>query len=636
MGAQGKATINSLTTAMTTLQKQTISANSVLSKMATTMGNTVRWGITSSLFQEMMSSISSSVRYMKDLDESLTQIQMVSQASAQNMRELAQYANKAAQGLATTTVDYTNAIKVFTQEGFSLPESKLQSELAIKLANVSEQDTATTADQITAYRNAFGLSIDEMSQSLDKLANVANNTASNVGELMTAAQRSASVASAVGASEDTFLASVATIQSVTRQSAEEIGNGMKTIMQRFADIKTSGKTDDGIAEGEYAQALDSIGVKVRDAQGEFRGFDAILNDLQDTWKSLSETQKVAVGEKVAGKFQYNRFAALMNNQEYYDKALGATQNAGGMMDAMQEEYASSIEGRMKTLKAAGEQVISTLFDQDKIEPVLEDVTELVNGLNELIEVAGGAQPIFSGLSAIMLKAFSPQIGEQIDKIATNIQISSAIKNSNKNLQSTYDKLGINVDADKTTETSKFAQQVMPQFGSVSAESQKAISDTIKQLGDIETEFARAQENKNDAFRAIKNTYNDNGISSLDLLGTMSDRVESNKEERDAIKAASNIKGRGEEDVNRAKEFNRQKIDDLSLQESSPAVEKEIQSRKNLLLLLEQEDDWLKKAYQDYQAKIDLEEKEIPLFTEITTKLSQGQELTEEELQLLQK
>ena len=636
MGAQGKATINSLTTAMTTLQKQTISANSVLSKMATTMGNTVRWGITASLFQEMMSSISSSVRYMKDLDESLTQIQMVSQASAQNMRDLAQYANKAAQGLATTTVDYTNAIKVFTQEGFSLPESKLQSELAIKLSNVSEQNSATTADQITAYRNAFGLSIDEMSQSLDKLANVANNTASNVGELMTAAQRSASVASAVGASEDTFLASVATIQSVTRQSAEEIGNGMKTIMQRFADIKTSGKTDDGIAEGEYAQALDSIGVKVRDAQGEFRGFDAILHDLQDTWKGLSETQKVAVGEKVAGKFQYNRFAALMNNQEYYDKAIGATQDAGGMMDAMQEEYASSIEGRMKTLKAAGEQVISTLFDQDKIEPVLEDVTELVNGLNELIEVAGGAQPIFSGLSAIMLKAFSPQIGEQVDKIATSIQMSSAIKNSNKNLQSTYDKLGINVDADKTTETSKFAQQVMPQFGSVGVESQKAISNTIQQLGDIETEFARAQENKNDAFRAIKNTYNDNGISSLDLLGTMSDRVESNKEERDAIKTASNIKGRGEEDVKRAKEFNRQKIDDLSLQESSPAVEKEIQSRKNLLLLLEQEDDWLKKAYQDYQAKIDLEEKEIPLFTEITAKLSQGQELTEEELQLLQK
>lgn len=636
MGAQGKATINSLTAAMTTLQKQTISANSVLSKMATTMGNTVRWGITASLFQEMMSSISGSVRYMKDLDESLTQIQMVSQASAQNMRELAQYANKAAQGLATTTVDYTNAIKVFTQEGFSLPESKLQSELAIKLANVSEQDTATTADQITAYRNAFGISIDEMSQSLDKLANVANNTASNVGELMTAAQRSASVASAVGASEDTFIASVATIQSVTRQSAEEIGNGMKTIMQRFADIKTSGKTDDGIAEGEYAQALSSIGVQVRDAQGEFRGFDAILHDLQDTWKGLSETQKVAVGEKVAGKFQYNRFAALLNNQEYYDKAIEATQDADGMMDAMQEEYASSIEGRMKTLQAAGEQVISTLFNQDMIEPVLEDVTKLVNGLNELINVAGGAQGVFSGLSAIMLKAFSPQIGEQIDKIVTNIQISSAIKNSNKNLQNTYDKLGINVDEDKTTETSKFAQQVMPQFGSVSTETQKAISNTIQQLGDIETEFARAQENKNDAFRAIKNTYNDNNISLVDLLGTMSDRLESNKQERDAIQRASNIKGGSEKRIEKTKEINRQKIEDLSLQESSPAVEREIQSRKNLLLLLEQEDDWLKKAYQDYQTKIDLEEKEISLFTEITAKLSQGEELTQEELQLLQK
>lgn len=229
----------------------------------------------------MMGTISSSVRYMKDLDESLTQIQMVSQASASNMRDLAQYANKAAQSLATTTVDYTNAIKVFTQEGFALPEAKLQADLSVKLANVSEQDTATTADQITAYRNAFGLSIEEMTQSLDKLANVANNTAANVGELMTAAQRSASVAAAVGASEDTFIASVSTIQSVTRQSAEEIGNGLKTIMQRFADIRAGKKTEDGADYGEYATALKKVGVDVLDASGQFKGFDQILKELQE-------------------------------------------------------------------------------------------------------------------------------------------------------------------------------------------------------------------------------------------------------------------------------------------------------------------------------------------------------------------
>lgn len=284
MGAAGKTAINSLVVSLTTLNKEAITASSTLGKIATTFGNTVRWGITSGILQEMMGSISNSVRYMKDLDESLTQIQMVTSNSVKDMRELAQYANQAAQALATTTVDYTNAIKVFSQEGFSLPEAKIQAELAVTLANVSEQDTATTADQITAYRNAFGLSIEEMSQSLDKLANVANNTAANVGELMTAAQRSASVAASVGASEDVFLASISTIQSVTRQSAEEIGNGLKTIMQRFADIRAGGSSSEGgdsVDYGEYAQALSKVGVEVLDAMGEFKGFDQILKELQN-------------------------------------------------------------------------------------------------------------------------------------------------------------------------------------------------------------------------------------------------------------------------------------------------------------------------------------------------------------------
>lgn len=280
-GLNANSSIRRTLLSLTTLNQEAVKTNSTLSKIATTFGNTVRWGITAGIFQEMMSSISGAVRYMEDLDESLTQIQMVSQASANSMRDLAQYANKAAQSLATTTVDYTNAIKVFTQEGFNLQDSKLQAELSVKLANVSEQDTATTADQITAYRNAFGLSIEEMTQSLDKLANVANNTAANVGELMTAAQRSASVAAAVGASEDTFIASVSTIQSVTRQSAEEIGNGLKTIMQRFADIRVGKTTEDGADYGEYATALKKVGIDVLDASGQFKGFDQILRELQE-------------------------------------------------------------------------------------------------------------------------------------------------------------------------------------------------------------------------------------------------------------------------------------------------------------------------------------------------------------------
>lgn len=279
-GNQGKTAFNSVVTMMTNVNKQAVTVNSTMAKIANTFSNTVRWGITASIFQEMMGSIQGAVSYMKDLDESLTQIQMVTNSSKEDMRELAQYANVAAQALGSTTTDYTNAVKVFVQEGFSERESKQYANLSTKLANVSEQNTQTTSDQITAYRNAFQLDYKQTVEAMDKVANVANNTASNVNELMTASQRSASVANAVNASQDSFLASIATIESVTRQSAEEIGNGLKTIYQRMADIKVSGKTDDGVDYGQYATALKEVGVDILDANREIKSFDQILTELQ--------------------------------------------------------------------------------------------------------------------------------------------------------------------------------------------------------------------------------------------------------------------------------------------------------------------------------------------------------------------
>ena len=446
----------------------------------------------------MMSSVQGAVSYMKNLDESLTQIQMVTNSSKENMRELAQYANNAAQALGSTTVDYTNAVKVFVQEGFSESESKQYANLSTKLANVSEQNTATTSDQITAYRNAFQLDYQQTVEAMDKVANVANNTASNVNELMTASQRAASVAQAVGSSQDSFLAAIATIESVTRQSAEEIGNGLKTIYQRFADIKTGKTAEDGVDYGQYAKALQSVGVDVLDATGQFKGMDQILKELQEVWSGLDDTMKIAVGEKVAGKFQYNRFAALMNNPQYYQKALGATQGAEGMMDQMNEYYMDSIEGRLKTLQAAGEQVMSTLFNQDAVEPIIEDVTHLVNGLNDMVDAAGGLSGILTGLSAIMLRTFSTQIAGSISNMASSFGTIITNSQNAKQLQTAtalfgLDKLEQGMNGSKT---GKLLGSVSDNYDQLSISTQEKVRDLSQQILELEEQkngVLRAQE-----------------------------------------------------------------------------------------------------------------------------------------------
>jgi hypothetical protein len=198
--------------------------------------------------------------------------------------------------------------------------------------------------------------------------------------------------------------------------------------------------------------------------------------------------KIAVGEKVAGKFQYNRFAALMNNPEYYQKALGATQNASGMMDQMNEYYMEGIEGRLKTLQAAGEQVISTLFDQDNIEPVIEQVTELVNGLNSLVDAAGGLNGVVQVLGATMLRAFSTQIAGTISNMATAISTIAANSRNANQLQTTIGLVGLNGYGQTQGQNSvagKLVSNVADKYDQLSVQTQEKLRDLSQQIVELE-------------------------------------------------------------------------------------------------------------------------------------------------------
>ncbi len=142
--------------------------SSTSDKIFNTLGNTVRWGLIASAFASVMNAAHQSVEYVKDLDRSLTNIMMVSGETRDNMNEFARSANEIAQRLGGTTVQMTEATKVFIQQGYSLDKASQLGEYAVHLANVSEQDSAMASDEITAYMNAFKIPIEDMGNAISK------------------------------------------------------------------------------------------------------------------------------------------------------------------------------------------------------------------------------------------------------------------------------------------------------------------------------------------------------------------------------------------------------------------------------------------------------------------------------------
>ena len=98
-------------------------------------------------------------------------------------------------------------------------------------------------------------------------------------ELSVASQKAASVANTVGVDMDQFAGHIAAIEATTREAPENIGNGLKTLYSRLADIKLGNDVEDGVDLGQFATALKKVGVDVLDTSGKMRDVGVIIEDL---------------------------------------------------------------------------------------------------------------------------------------------------------------------------------------------------------------------------------------------------------------------------------------------------------------------------------------------------------------------
>lgn len=168
IGAQGERAFNSLYGQIGKIDTGLRNVSKTTDKIMNTMGNTFRWGLIASGFAAMMNSIHQAAQYTKDLDTSLTNIMMVSGETRDNMNEYARTANEVAQKLGSTTVAMTDATQVFIQQGYDLQKSQQLAEYSTVLANVSQQDTQTASDEITAYMNAYQIPLEDIGNALSK------------------------------------------------------------------------------------------------------------------------------------------------------------------------------------------------------------------------------------------------------------------------------------------------------------------------------------------------------------------------------------------------------------------------------------------------------------------------------------
>ena len=314
-GKAGSKSTNSLGSG---LSASTAKANEFEKSMNAAYARVLAFGASAGIVNKITQAFSGLVKATIEVEKSLTDINVILGASTKQLERFGSGLFKVAKDTGQTFQTVAAAATELSRQGLSAEKTLQRTKDAMILARLAGMDAVGAVEALTATLNTFNKSGLDSTKVVNKLAKVDAAFAVSSQDLAQALQRVGSSAKGAGVSFDELLAIVTAAQQKTARGGAVIGNSFKTIFTR-------------IQRPEVLNQLESLGIAVRDVQGNTLPAIRVLDGLAKTYDNLSSSQKSIVSEQVAGVFQINILKAALGdlNSEYsiYQGALKASASA---------------------------------------------------------------------------------------------------------------------------------------------------------------------------------------------------------------------------------------------------------------------------------------------------------------------
>ncbi len=393
--------INSVTNGVRQMNSAVVNSNSLFGKLKTTISSTFSSGklaMTGYLMvlREINKASQNAKQSIQEIDKAVTDLSIATGQSREAVGSLINDYNKLAKNLSSTTTQITSAADDYLRAGKTMSEAQSLIKDSIMLSKLGQLDSSEATEDLLAVMNGYEMSVDEVGKALDSMVAIDMAAATSSGDIATALKYCASSADVAGVSFDKLAAMIGTVQDKTQQSAETVGTFMNTLLSRYRDVKIGRFVDDdGEDLSDVESVLGTLEIRLRDAEGEFRNFETVINEVAQSWEGYSSVQQAAIAKAFSGTRQQNRFIALM---EGYNKTLELTEiaanSAGTALEKFNNSYADSLEAQQNRLQASFESlVINSDFDE-----VYSGILQVTTALVEFINKTNALKGVLTGLA----------------------------------------------------------------------------------------------------------------------------------------------------------------------------------------------------------------------------------------------
>ena len=258
------------------------------------------YGILQNVMQDVPRAI---IQNVIKIDDAMTNLRMATSVSNDEAQKLMKTYSEMGKELKVLGTDIATSSTEWLKQGKSIQESEKLTKDSVILSKIGDLSSEDATKTITAAMKSYDLAESQVMGFIDQISSIDMASATDVGGLSQAFNEVAANAKNAGIETEKLLSYAAVIGETSQEGMASVGTSLNAIFSRMGNIKLSRLKDyenDGEDLSNVETVLKKNGIALRDATGQFKEFDDVLDETASKWKNFDSVTQRAVANAFAG------------------------------------------------------------------------------------------------------------------------------------------------------------------------------------------------------------------------------------------------------------------------------------------------------------------------------------------------
>ena len=357
-----------------------------------------------------------SIKKFSDFQDVMLTVKGIMQASDEDYERLTALVKELGATTRYTASEAAEGLKFLAMAGLDVDESIGALPMVLNLAQAAAMDLGEAADITTNIMTGYGLEVSDLARINDTLTATFTNSNTNLSELGQAFKYAGPIAASFGLDIEEVAAILGTMANAgykANMAGTSLRNVMLALVAPAGNVSKLMKdlgvdtTELGIDFGSSAEALKSLGVEVKGADGNLRPLTDIIADLKVGLERIPDpADRTATVMEIFGKRGGPQLQALLDQgADSISNLEGKIRSLGGVTADIAETMESGIGGTIRLIKSSFEAVVLNIGEQlsQGTVPAGQGMAKILQAIRDSVE-SGAMDEIFDAFEQVGINA----------------------------------------------------------------------------------------------------------------------------------------------------------------------------------------------------------------------------------------